>query len=153
MGSRGINQPLPIPPHGGGNFRSKVPAPILTAAMLSQSAGGVLAQTTYGVQITYVNANGETVASGEQTFLVSANNVLNVASPAAQGSVPLNNFAATGWNVYVTNTPGSNWQKQNAAPIAIGTPWVEPTTGLIAGALVPTVDTSSFGGQKPVTNF
>lgn len=153
MGSRGINQPLSVPPHGGANFRSKVPAPVLTPAMLTPSAGGVLAQTTYGVQITYVNAAGETIGSGEQTLLVAANNVLNVASPAAQGSVIQGNEPATGWNVYVTNTPGNNWQKQNAAPIAIGTPWVEPVGGLIGGALLPTVDTSAFGGAKQVTNF
>lgn len=151
MGGFFSNRPISRSAVSGPNMPSSVPAP--AAPALGQSAGGVLGATTYGVKITYVTAQGESLASAEASFAVSANNVLVVTSPAAQASVPINDLPATGYNVYATVTPGANWQKQNAASIAIGTPWTEPTTGLIAGVAPPTTDTSQFGGQKQVTKY
>jgi hypothetical protein len=95
------------------------------------AAGGALGATTYYVRITYVNPNGETLASAEVSLAVAANNVLTVASPPAAAD-------AIGWNVYVSTATGTE-TKQNAASIAIGTPFTEPTTGLIAGSALPTV--------------
>lgn len=134
--------------NSGPNWSSGLVPPNLTLAMLSQSAGGVLAQTTYFVVLTLLNALGETIASVEQSFLVSANNVLNVASPSAENSGPLPGLNATGWNVYVGTVAGGE-TKQNGAPIAIGTPWVEPTTGLIAGAKPPVTNTTY---ANPIVN-
>lgn len=111
-------------------------APVTSPAapILSATAGGTIAATTYFVKITYVTAAGETLPSAEASLAVAVNNVLNVASPAAQTGV-------TGYNVYVSTATGTE-TKQNTSPIAIGTAWVEPTTGLIAGAAVPTANTS-----------
>lgn len=111
-------------------------APVTSPAVpvLSATAGGTIAATTYFVKITYVTAAGETLPSTEASLAVAANNVLNVASPAAQTGV-------TGYNVYVSTATGTE-TKQNTSPIAIGTAWVEPTTGLIAGANVPAANTS-----------
>jgi hypothetical protein len=80
------------------------------------------ARTEYYV-VTYVNANGETAASPEQTVVLTAGQIATVTSPAASGD-------ASGYNVYGALASGQE-QKQNSTPIAIGTNWVEPTTGLI----------------------
>lgn len=122
-------------------------APITSPAAptLTSSAGGTLAATTYYVKITYVTAAGETLASGETSLAVAANNVLGVTSPAAQAG-------ATGYNVYVSTATGTE-TKQNSAPIAIGTGWTEPTTGLIAGAALPAASTAgSLLTVSAVTN-
>lgn len=98
------------------------------------TAGGTLAATTYYVKITYVNALGETLPSTETTQAALINTLLTVTSPAAQ-------TGATGYNVYVSTATGTE-TKQNTTPIAIGTPWTEPTTGLIAGDALPTSNTT-----------
>jgi hypothetical protein len=104
------------------------------APTTSSSAGGTLAGATYYVKTTYVNAIGETVGSSESTQVVAANYLLDVTSPAAE-------TGATGWNVYVATATGAE-EKQNATPIAIGTNWTLPTTGLVTGATVPTSNTT-----------
>lgn len=117
---------------GPGNlwFNVAVPGPQgpLAGPVLTQSVSGALAATTYYAKVTYVYNTGlESGGSPETSLAVLVNNVLNVASPPAAPGV-------TGYNVYVSNTAGGGSgaeTKQNASPIAIGTPWVEPNTGLI----------------------
>lgn len=104
---------------------------------LSQVAGGTIAATTYFVKITYTGPSGETLPSAEANFDVSANELLQVASPAALAGY-------TGYNVYVSTATGAE-TKQNASPIAIGTNWTEPTTGLIAGSAPPSSATTTDG--------
>lgn len=105
------------------------------------TAGGTLAGATYYVKTTYVNALGETIGSAEVTQVVALNNLLTVTSPGAQAG-------ATGYNVYVSTATGTE-TKQNASPINIGTGWTLPTTGLIAGAALPTSNTT---GNAQLTN-
>lgn len=111
-------------------------APITAPAApaLGSAAGGTLAATTYYVKVTYVTAAGETLPSAESSLAVAVNNVLTVTSPSAQAG-------ATGYNVYV-GTASGNETLQNSTPIAIGTNWTEPTTGLIAGVAMPTASTA-----------
>ena len=119
---------------GPGNFwmNLQVPGPVgpLAGPTLTQSSSGALTATTYYAKLTYVYSNGvESGGSPETNLAVSANNVLNVASPPAAPGV-------SGYNVYVSNTAGGGSgaeTKQNTSAIAIGTPWVEPGTGLIVG--------------------
>ena len=113
-----------------------------TNGALTQTAAGALGSTTYYVRSTWVTNGGETVGATETNLAVSANNVLNVAAP---GSAPA---GAIGWNVYVSNTAGGgsgHETKQNGGtPIALGTPWVEPTSGLVAGAALPGSNTTGW---------
>lgn len=109
-----------------------LPSP--AAPTTGTTAGGTLAATTYYVKTTYVNAMGETLASAEATQAALVNTLLTVTSPAAQSG-------ATGYNVYVSTATGTE-TKQNATPIAIGTDWTEPTTGLISGAALPSSNTT-----------
>lgn len=102
--------------------------------VLGSTPGGALGARTYYVVATYLTPSGETLVSAEASLAVPANSVLTVASPASKPGL-------TGWNVYVGTASGAN-TKQNAALIAIGTGYTEPTSGLIAGAAKPTVSTA-----------
>ena len=99
------------------------------APVLSSSAGGALGARTYYSKITLVTPAGEVKPSAESNLALVANTLLNVASPTFA-------LGVTGWNVYVSTATGTE-TKQNSTPIAIGTAWVEPTSGLIAGAALP----------------
>jgi hypothetical protein len=122
------------------------------APSLSQSSGGSLGATTIYTKITYLTAAGETLPSSEASLAVSASHLLNVASPSAPSPA-----SATGWNVYAASTSGAE-KLQNNTPIAIGTGWVEPTSGLVTGTASPpssnttgwtltTPNTLTFGGN------
>lgn len=107
---------------------------------LSYVAGGALAATTYYVQTIYVTPEGTTLPSPQEAIAVPANSLLVVSSPPAVAG-------ATGWNVGVSTTPTAE-TIQNTTPIAIGTNFTEPTSGLISGAAMPTTNTSN-----PVANI
>lgn len=123
-----------------------------TNGAISQSAGSSLGATTYYVKSTWVTNSGETDASVETTFAASANNVITVAHPT--GSPPA---GATGWNVYVSNTAGGSGaetRQNGGTPIAVGSNWTEPTSGLVAGAAPPAGNTtgwsvSNWGNTTP----
>jgi RHS repeat-associated protein len=99
------------------------------APTLSQTSGGTLAATTYYAKVTYILNGAETPASPESSLAVSANNLLQVTSPASVAG-------ATGYNVYVATVSGQE-VKQNTSPIALGTAWTEPAGGLVGGVLPP----------------
>jgi hypothetical protein len=106
------------------------------APALSQIAGGALAATTYYAVITYVSPSGETTPSTEASLAVAGGNLLRIAAPVAAGN-------ATGWNVYVGMASGAETQ-QSAQPIAFGSAWTEPLSGLIAGAVPPSSNTTGW---------
>lgn len=119
------------------NLANQLSAPS-SAPALNQVSAGALTATTYYVQVTYVNALGESLPSAEASKAVSANSVLTVSSPPSVAG-------ATGYNVYVSNTAGGGSgaeTKQNSTPIAIGTQWQEPTSGLIGGSALPTANST-----------
>lgn len=105
-----------------------------------------LNSTSYYVVVTYVTALGETTHSPEVGFFnVPASSVSNnlwqghllvVNSPPAAAGV-------LGYNVYVGQSSGQ-WQKQNGAPIAIGSQWIEDPRGLLQGVPPPTNTTGYF---------
>jgi hypothetical protein len=79
------------------------------------------------VEYTYHNGL-DRAQSAEASKVVSAGQCLKVTSPAAQTGLRF-------WNVWVSTTSGDETNhKQNATPVAIGTDWTEPATGLIAGS-------------------
>ena len=115
-----------------GLILSPLPAP--AAPVLSSVAGGTIGATTYYAKVTYVTPLGETLAGAETSLAVAADYLLVVDSPPAyQG--------ATGYNVYISTTTGTE-TRQNAVAIALGTNWTEPTTGLVAGSALPVSNTS-----------
>jgi hypothetical protein len=107
------------------------PSPAPAAPTLGSAVAGSLGAHTAFVKITYVGPTGESAPSAESTRAVSANNELTVASPAAQAG-------AASYNVYATDGASGTETLQNVAPIAIGTGWQEPGTGITStGAAVP----------------
>ena len=102
------------------------------APALSAVSGGALPAATYWTRVTYSTPTGETPASADTALPVAAGSLLSVASPAVDTT-----GTATGWNVYV-GTAAFGETQQNAAPLAIGSTWTLPTTGLVAGATPPT---------------
>ena len=112
--------------------------------VLGSALSGSLAQTTYYVKTTYITANGETLPSSEASLLVTANHVVTVASPAANGA------GVTSYNVYASSSTGTE-TKQTASPIAIGTPWQMPGTGLVSLGALPGANTATIAGSTAAT--
>ena len=95
-------------------------------------SSGSKAGRTYYCAISYLSANGETIASAESTQVLAQNDVLVVASPfQVDGS--------THYNVYHHTVSGS-LKLQNATPIAFGTDYQETTGTLNDGASPPTAN-------------
>lgn len=117
-----------------------------SAPTLTQVATGALAAHTYFAKITYVSESGETVASSEASLAVSINNVLHIASPAAL-------TGATGWNAYVSLTTNTETKQNGGTPIAIGTAWQEPTSGLVSGAALPGSNTTGWSITTPTVGY
>lgn len=134
---------------------ASIPAAGLSAptnGALTQTSAGALGATTYYVKSTWTTNSGETLPAAETSLAVSANNVLNVAAPSGAPT------GATGWNVYVSNTAGggsgAETRQNGGTPVALGTPWVEPTGGLVAGSALPVANTtgwsvSTWGATSP----
>jgi hypothetical protein len=123
----------PIAVMGSTNAATASPAltPPPLAAVLSSVAGGTLSAASYYVKISYVTATGETAASAETAIALAADLLLQVASPALDTK-----SLATGWNVYIGSSSYGE-TKQNTTPIAIGTAFTLPTSGLITGTALP----------------
>ena len=140
----------PVVLKGFGTFRNQ-PTPISgppAAPTLSSVAGGSLAATTYYVVVTYTNSFGQTLQSTESSLAVASGNLLSVASPTASAG-------ATGYNVFVSTSSGAE-TLQNSTPIALGTAWTMPTTGLVSGSALPVLDNSwqpNDNGYDIVSNY
>lgn len=127
--------------HGAGLIHHTTTPAALTAPAqpvpTTSPAGGTVADGTYQARVTYVNANGETLAStaGSVTAAGGGTSTLTIPSPGAQPG-------ATGWYAYVTQAGGATFTRQQTAgsPTAIGTP------------LVITAPPSSGGAQPPAGN-
>lgn len=86
---------------------------------------------------------GESIASTEASLTVSANNVLQVASPSTIAGV-------SAWNLYAST--GSGKEQQRAAAVALGSNWTEPTSGLPSAGLNPPFGkaTAVAAGSGPI---
>jgi hypothetical protein len=119
-----------------------------TNGTLTSTSAGSLSGATYYVRSTWVTNSGESLPATQTSLAVASNHVLNVAAP---GSAPA---AAIGWNVYVSTSTGTETLQNAGTPIALGTAWVEPTSGLVTGAALPAANTtgwsvSNWGSTSP----
>jgi hypothetical protein len=140
---------------GADNSNSYQPSP-QPAILTNSTVGGALAQRTYYVRFTFVDSiGGESVGSSTSTFItIPANQLLTAISPKLLFPQTASGILYSGYNVYACQAPtlsskaeGSE-TKQTASPIALGTNWTEPTTGLTTtGASTPVASTiAQMGG-------
>ena len=102
------------------------PVPRAETPVLGATAG-ILAGTIYYAQVSWVGAAGqEGSASPATTFQTADNSGLTVAAVNAPA-------IAAGWNVYLGPLV-STLTLQNGAPLAIGTTFTLPGSGLVNGA-------------------
>lgn len=123
--------------------------PYPSSPILMTTIGGALTARTYFVRVTFVDsASGESTASDiTSSRHIAANSLMTVASPSIPYAGTASGVTYSSYNVYAGTAEGGE-TKQNASPIAIGTNWTEPTSGLItSGASVPTSNTlAQLGG-------
>ena len=104
-------------------------------------ASGSLPARRYSVLITYTVQSDtagplfyrETTVSPETTINIPAGHVLKVRPPERTEA------AVTGYSVYLSAGTAAEAQRQNpaAAPVAIGTEWVEPSSGIARNGAPP----------------
>ena len=118
-------------------------APVLSqyAPTTDSQISGEPVNVTYYVKNTYVTPGGETVASSQSSLLVTAGNLLSVASPARDAG-----GYAVGWNTYISKTSGAEVLQNledNAviASISFGRPF-NLTSLISSGISVPGSNTS-----------
>ena len=102
------------------------------------TTGGTILAGNYTVAVTYVNANGETVASATHVQATTGStSTLTINSPTQPGG-------ATGWYAYVSQVGGSTLTRQQAAgsPTAIGTNLTLTAPPTSTGANPPTVNST-----------
>jgi len=93
----------------------------------------------YAIEVTYVNAAGETVASASASITpTTTTSTITVPAPAASGN-------ATGYYAYVTQANGTTYTRQQAAgsPTALGTAFTLTAPPTTTGAAPPTVNTTN----------
>jgi hypothetical protein len=114
-------------------------APVPTTA----TTGGTVAAGTYKAAVTYVNADGETVASATGTVTTTgATSTITIPSPSAAAGV-------TGWYAYVSQAGGSVLTRQQAIPTAIGTGLTLTAPPTSTGASPPSLNTTLPTLSKP----
>lgn len=119
---------------GAGTPLAAPAAPTISNA----GAGGTVATGTYQAKVTYVDANGETVASASaSTTTTDGTSTITINSPAAL-------TGATGWYAYVTQAGGNTYTRQQAlgSPTTIGANLTLTAPPTSTGANPPTVNTS-----------
>lgn len=130
------------------------------AAITSSATGGALGIRTYYITLTFSdNVNGESTASIEQVITVPANMLVTITSPVLPVTTDATTLlTATGpligtYNVYASTTAGG--ERLQAATIALGTNWTEPSTGLTTtGRVAPATNTlATLGGYIMEFNY
>ena len=106
-------------------------------------AGGALLARTYYVRLTFVDSSGGESAGSDTSInqYISANMLFYVKSPTIPFGANASGVLYNQYNVYIGTVEGGE-TLQNVAPIAIGTDWQEPTSGLtLTGRGLPTTST------------
>jgi hypothetical protein len=114
------------------------PAPFLTYL-----PGGSLPARMYFIMVTLVDSlgNESSASTYNQAFFVPANNLATIKSPVLVFPGTSTGVQYSNWNVYAVSVTPAQFNTnqsdpttetlQNASPVAIGTDWTEPSSGLI----------------------
>lgn len=87
---------------------------------------GPMPACTYYVRVAWVNGAGEEGSPSDLSVANAPDSHTLVVNP---GNAPA---GVTGWNVYAGLTPDGT-TLQNGAPLAVGSTWTEPASGLVSG--------------------
>jgi hypothetical protein len=142
--------------YGGSCVNETVTTPVLAPpaapTVVGSHTGGHVAAGTYYIEVTYVNASGETTASPPTTVVTTGTtSTITISPPAAEGN-------ATGWYAYVATSITGPYYRQQAlgSPTAIGSNLVlTATPTAVLGTNPPAVNTAttapvqSCGGYYP----
>ena len=121
---------------GLGIVYNPLPKPALP--VVSIQSGTAAAQALF-IQTAWVDQLGnEGALSPVNGIILNGASTIAVAMAEGALNVPA---AAIGWNIYVSSTE-DNLTRQNSTPLAIGSTWQLPTSGLISGP-------APIGGQLP----
>jgi hypothetical protein len=116
---------------GLGIVYNPLPKPAMPNLTVGQ--GSTLSQSVF-VQTTWVDASGNEGAPGPVNGqLLPQFSALAVTPSPQLGQVP---GTAVGWNIYASIT-NANLQRQNSAPLPLGSTWQMPNQGPIAGGPPP----------------
>lgn len=113
--------------------------------IMQSTAGGVLTQRTYNLQLTFVDTlGGESLPSTVgASWTNQADTLQTVVSPTLFFNGTGSGVKYAYYNVYAVEAPANTWTGgltlQNVSPIPIGTNWTEPTTGLTTTGVNPPV--------------
>ena len=148
-----------------GSDNSNSFSPVPNPPIMSSVVGGGLAQRTYFYQMTFVDSlggesNGSSTGSpvgssegssvpnsGGVSWTIPAGSLGVVFSPGLDFDSTSSGVIYSSWNLYAGLSEGA-LTKQNAVPMALGTNWTEPTSGLTTtGPITPTSSTlAPMGG-------
>lgn len=124
-------------------------APTIADATVASAPGG----TRYVAIVLRRGSDTSLPSPVAGPLTLAAGHGVKVTSPSADApnvSVPgERSNGADGYDVYA-GTTATALTKQNGSPIALGTDWTEPSSGLAAGAALPTTDSTAFP-DGPVT--
>jgi hypothetical protein len=115
-----------------------VPLPKPAMPLVAIETGTVSPQALF-IQTAWTNSHGDESALSPINGVI-LDGTSNVVVGMSEGPLDAP-AAATGWNLYV-GTSDSDLTRQNNAPLAIGSTWDLPTTGLIDGP-------APVNGQQP----
>jgi hypothetical protein len=116
----------------------EVLAPPVQAALATAATGGTITAGTYRYVVTAINANGETIASNEQTIVTTgATSTVTVTWGAVTG--------ATGYRLYKTAAGGATGTELFYLAVGLVTSDIDTTPGSPAGAF-PTISTATNAG-------
>jgi hypothetical protein len=138
--------------YGGQCEMEAVTTPVLAAPAaptVTQSlTGGHVANGTYYVEVTYVNANGQTVASPPTKVVTTGLNLstITVSPPAAEGN-------ATGWNAYIATSPGGPYTLQQTSPTTIGSNLLLTATPTTTGVIPPATNGATTAPVSGCTGY
>ena len=117
---------------------TEVLSPPSAPGVTESSTGGSVHDGTYYVEVTYVNAAGQTEASPFSSVTTSGggHSTITITSPGAEGN-------ATGWYAYIAAGSAGPYYLATSSPTAIGGNLVLTATPPTSGATAPTVNTAT----------
>jgi hypothetical protein len=114
--------------------------------VISYVLGGALPARSDVVRLTYVTPLGESAAGERANASGGRGYVATVVAPAAA-------HGALGYNVYASAAAGAAETLQNAAPVAFGTNYSEPSTGWTSNGRTPPISISEFLRSRPKLTY